>query len=123
MCMTVVQCVICNVHGSSKVHMVVLRDESCVTNENGTVSADTSNIMDTFDVELVKKPGKGLGLSIVGRKAGSGIFISSIVSIVVFYYFFFFNDKDDCERFLPVGGWRCGRRRRSSYERRSDSVG
>jgi len=36
--------------------------------------------MDTFDVELTKKPGKGLGLSIVGKKSGSGIFISDIVS-------------------------------------------
>lgn len=61
--------------------MVVLRDESCVPNENGTVSTDcTTNIMDCFDVDLTKKPGKGLGLSIVGRKSGSGIFISDIVS-------------------------------------------
>lgn len=60
--------------------MVVLRDESCVPSENGAVSADTSNITDCFDVELTKKPGKGLGLSIVGRKSGPGIFISDIVS-------------------------------------------
>lgn len=61
--------------------MVVLRDESCVPNENGTVPADPSGIMDNFDVELMKKPGKGLGLSIVGKKSGSGIFISDIVSV------------------------------------------
>jgi len=60
--------------------MVVLRDESCVPDENGGASADTTNIMDAFDVELTKKPSKGLGLSIVGRKSGSGIFISDIVS-------------------------------------------
>jgi len=61
--------------------MVVLRDVSCVPAENGTVPADCApNIMDSFDVELTKKPGKGLGLSIVARKAGSGIFISDIVS-------------------------------------------
>lgn len=66
-----------------KVTMVVLRDESCVPGENGTVSADTPNIIDTFDVELTKKPGKGMGLSIVGRKSGSGIFISDIVSIII----------------------------------------
>lgn len=64
-----------------QVTMVVLRDVSCVPTENGTVPADcVSNIMDSFDVELTKKPGKGLGLSIVARKAGSGIFISDIVS-------------------------------------------
>lgn len=60
--------------------MVVLRDESYVPDENSTGSAEISNIMDTFDVELTKKPGKGLGLSLVGRKSGSGIFISDIVS-------------------------------------------
>eukprot|EP00102_Acyrthosiphon_pisum_P012560 XP_008181774.2 PREDICTED: multiple PDZ domain protein isoform X5 [Acyrthosiphon pisum] len=64
----------------AKVTMVVLRDESCVPDENGRVSADTTNIMDAFDVELTKKPSKGLGLSIVGRKSGSGIFISDIVA-------------------------------------------
>lgn len=60
--------------------MVVLRDESCIPDENGSLSADTTNITDAFDVELTKKPSKGLGLSIVGRKSGSGIFISDIVS-------------------------------------------
>lgn len=64
----------------SKVTMVVLRDESCVPDENGSISTDTTNITDAFDVELTKKPSKGLGLSIVGRKSGSGIFISDIVS-------------------------------------------
>ncbi|KAF0754315.1 multiple PDZ domain protein-like, partial [Aphis craccivora] len=63
----------------AKVTMVVLRDESCVPDENGSISADTTNITDAFDVELTKKPSKGLGLSIVGRKSGSGIFISDIV--------------------------------------------
>ncbi|XP_050059637.1 multiple PDZ domain protein-like isoform X3 [Aphis gossypii] len=64
----------------AKVTMVVLRDESCVPDENGSISADTTNITDAFDVELTKKPSKGLGLSIVGRKSGSGIFISDIVA-------------------------------------------
>ncbi|XP_060849301.1 multiple PDZ domain protein-like isoform X3 [Rhopalosiphum padi] len=63
----------------AKVTMVVMRDESCVPDENGSISADTTNITDAFDVELTKKPSKGLGLSIVGRKSGSGIFISDIV--------------------------------------------
>lgn len=34
---------------------------------------------DIQDVELVKKSGKGLGLSIVGRKNGTGVFISDVV--------------------------------------------
>lgn len=61
--------------------MVVFRDESCIPDENGLPPTSPSNIMDSFDVELTKKTGKGLGLSIVGRKSGSGIFISDIVSI------------------------------------------
>jgi hypothetical protein len=64
--------------------MVVLRDESCIPDENGTESTDILTIMDTFDVELTKKPGKGLGLSLKGRKSGSGIFISDIVSLIIF---------------------------------------
>lgn len=32
-----------------------------------------------FDVRLTKKTGKGLGLSIVGKKDGTGIYISEIV--------------------------------------------
>ena len=35
-----------------------------------------------LQVELVKKPGKGLGLSLVGRRDGSGVFVSDIVSFV-----------------------------------------
>lgn len=37
-------------------------------------------IYDTFTVELMKKPGKGLGISIVGRRNDTGVFISDIVS-------------------------------------------
>ncbi|XP_076259043.1 multiple PDZ domain protein-like isoform X4 [Rhynchophorus ferrugineus] len=32
-----------------------------------------------IEVELVKKPGKGLGLSVVGRKSGKGVYIADIV--------------------------------------------
>lgn len=32
-----------------------------------------------IEVELVKKPGKGLGLSVVGRRNGTGVFISDMV--------------------------------------------
>lgn len=55
--------------------MVVYRDESVA---NGTAIKD-EDLLDVIDVELTKKPGKGLGLSIVGRKNGNGIFISDIV--------------------------------------------
>lgn len=54
----------------AKVKMVVFRDEASTKEE------DIFNVM---DVELMKKPGKGLGLSIVGRKNGNGVFISDVV--------------------------------------------
>jgi multiple PDZ domain protein len=56
-----------------QVKMVVFRDEASVKEE------DIFNVM---EVELTKKPGKGLGLSIVGRKNGSGVFISDVVSFL-----------------------------------------
>lgn len=34
----------------------------------------------TVEADLIKKPGKGLGLSIIGRKAGQGAYVSEIVS-------------------------------------------
>jgi len=49
---------------------VVYRDEAIVKEDD---------MYDIQDVELVKKSGKGLGLSIVGRKNGSGVFISDVV--------------------------------------------
>lgn len=55
------------------VKMAVYRDESQVQEED---------ILDVFTVELVKRPGKGLGLSIVGKKSDVGIYISDIVSMV-----------------------------------------
>ncbi|KAJ9587720.1 hypothetical protein L9F63_018847, partial [Diploptera punctata] len=54
----------------AKVKMVVFRDEASTKEE------DIFNVM---EVELTKKPGKGLGLSIVGRKNGNGVFISDVV--------------------------------------------
>ncbi|RZF43874.1 hypothetical protein LSTR_LSTR007210 [Laodelphax striatellus] len=56
----------------AKVKMVVYRDEV------GS-SGKEEDILDVMEVELTKKPGKGLGLSIVGRKNGPGIFISDVV--------------------------------------------
>lgn len=53
--------------------MVVFRDEASVKEED---------IFSVMEVELTKKPGKGLGLSIVGRKHGNGVFISDVVSVL-----------------------------------------
>ncbi len=36
-----------------------------------------------INVELSKIPGKGLGLSVVGRRDGCGVFISDMVSVVI----------------------------------------
>ncbi|KAH9499828.1 hypothetical protein Btru_076724 [Bulinus truncatus] len=52
------------------VKMTVYRDESQIREED---------ILDVFTVELLKRPGKGLGLSIVGKKSDVGIYISDIV--------------------------------------------
>ena len=37
------------------------------------------DIIDVIEIDLFKKSGRGLGLSIVGRKNGSGVFISEVV--------------------------------------------
>jgi len=50
------------------IRLVVLRDEP---------AADDDNLYDTVTAELVKKPGHGLGFSIVSHQ--NGIFISDIV--------------------------------------------
>ena len=52
------------------VQMLVFRDDSHVKEED---------IYDVFTVELIKKPGKGLGLSIVGKRNDVGVYISDIV--------------------------------------------
>ncbi|KAH3696145.1 hypothetical protein DPMN_083608, partial [Dreissena polymorpha] len=52
------------------VNMLVFRDDAHVKEED---------IYDIFTVELVKKPGKGLGLSIVGKRNDVGVYISDIV--------------------------------------------
>ncbi|KAG8555014.1 hypothetical protein GDO81_017543, partial [Engystomops pustulosus] len=53
-----------------KVQLVVYRDEAQYKDEEN---------LDIFHVELQKKSGRGLGLSIVGKRNGSGVFISDIV--------------------------------------------
>ncbi|CDW54462.1 PDZ domain containing protein [Trichuris trichiura] len=59
---------------SSKVRLLVYRDSRMKSN-----LLEPKNIYDIFEVELNKKPGKGLGLSIVGRKDEPGIFIAEVV--------------------------------------------
>lgn len=34
-----------------------------------------------IEAELIKKPGKGFGLSVIAKKDGKGVYISEIVSI------------------------------------------
>lgn len=55
----------------SVVRMVVFRDGSLVRDED---------LYDTLTVEMVKKPGRGLGFSIVGKQHDSGVFIADLVS-------------------------------------------
>jgi len=43
---------------------------------------DSTNYADNYeiiDIDLYKKPGKGLGLSYVGRKNGPGVYVSEVV--------------------------------------------
>uniref|UniRef100_A0A8D0WZK6 PDZ domain-containing protein n=1 Tax=Sus scrofa TaxID=9823 RepID=A0A8D0WZK6_PIG len=53
-----------------KVRLVVYRDEAHYRDEEN---------LEVFPVDLQKKSGRGLGLSIVGKRNGSGVFISDIV--------------------------------------------
>uniref|UniRef100_A0A5F8GUF1 PDZ domain-containing protein n=1 Tax=Monodelphis domestica TaxID=13616 RepID=A0A5F8GUF1_MONDO len=53
-----------------KVRLVVYRDEAHYKDEEN---------LEIFPVDLQKKTGRGLGLSIVGKRNGSGVFISDIV--------------------------------------------
>ena len=54
------------------VSMLVFRDESQVKDDE---------MYDVFTVDLMKKHGKGLGLSIVGRRNDVGVYISDVVSV------------------------------------------
>ncbi|KAI5101075.1 inaD-like protein isoform X1 [Silurus meridionalis] len=54
----------------AKVRLTVLRDEAQYRDEEN---------LDIFSVELQKKSGRGLGLSIVGKRNGTGVFISDVV--------------------------------------------
>ncbi|XP_071370738.1 inaD-like protein, partial [Centroberyx affinis] len=54
----------------AQVRLTVLRDEAQYRDEDN---------LDVFQVELQKRSGRGLGLSIVGKRSGSGVFISEVV--------------------------------------------
>uniref|UniRef100_A0A671P0E6 InaD-like protein n=1 Tax=Sinocyclocheilus anshuiensis TaxID=1608454 RepID=A0A671P0E6_9TELE len=54
----------------AKVRLTVLRDEAQYRDEEN---------LDMFRVELQKRTGRGLGLSIVGKRNGKGVFISDVV--------------------------------------------
>ncbi|XP_046904878.1 multiple PDZ domain protein-like isoform X2 [Hypomesus transpacificus] len=53
-----------------RVRLAVYRDEAQYREED---------MWDSFSLELHKKPGQGLGLSIVGRRNDTGVFVSDIV--------------------------------------------
>ncbi|XP_036208779.1 inaD-like protein isoform X4 [Myotis myotis] len=57
-------------HTPQKVRLVVYRDETHYRDEEN---------LEFFPVDLQKKAGRGLGLSIVGKRNGNGVFISDIV--------------------------------------------
>ena len=59
--------------------MVVLQVKMVVYREEGTQKEE--DLYDIITVQLTKKSGKGLGLSIVGRKNGPGVFISDVVML------------------------------------------
>lgn len=40
---------------------------------------DPTQIYNIFEIELTKKPGRGLGISIVGRKNEPGVYVSEVV--------------------------------------------
>lgn len=61
-----------------KLRMLIYRDPNLQLS-----LLDPSQIYNIFEVELTKKPGKGLGLSIVGRKNEPGVFISEVVSSIM----------------------------------------
>ncbi|ERE83918.1 multiple PDZ domain protein-like isoform 1 [Cricetulus griseus] len=53
-----------------RVRLTLYRDEAPYKEED---------VCDTFTIDLQKRPGKGLGLSIVGKRNDTGVFVSDIV--------------------------------------------
>jgi len=63
---------------TDSLNLLVLRAE---------LSWNEEELHDILAVELVKKPSKGLGLSIVSRRHNAGIVIADIVSPTLLYCF------------------------------------
>jgi len=61
------------------VRLTVLRDDALVSG-----LADDKDLYEVFTLDLVKKPGKGLGFSIVQRRHDNGIYVSDVVSYAQF---------------------------------------
>uniref|UniRef100_A0AAF5DNK2 C2H2-type domain-containing protein n=1 Tax=Strongyloides stercoralis TaxID=6248 RepID=A0AAF5DNK2_STRER len=59
----------------SRVRLLIYRD---VNLQHSLL--DPTQIYNIFNVELTKKPGRGLGISIVGRKNEPGVYVSEIVA-------------------------------------------
>ena len=49
---------------------------------------DRASAFEDFTVELEKRPGRGLGISVVGRRDGPGVFVSDMVRDRVSYHLF-----------------------------------
>ena len=49
---------------------------------------DAEDLYQDLEVELIRKPGKGLGLSVVGRRDGNGVFISDMVKLIFSFCLF-----------------------------------
>ena len=58
----------------AKVRLLVYRDINLQLS-----LLDPTQIYNIFEIELIKKPGRGLGLSIVGRKKEPGVYVSEVV--------------------------------------------
>ena len=58
------------------VHCVVVVDQVVLHYERG----EEANIFQDLEIALNRRPGKGLGLSLVGRRDGVGVFVSALVS-------------------------------------------
>ncbi|VDM24341.1 unnamed protein product [Toxocara canis] len=58
----------------AKVRLLVYRDVNLQLS-----LLDPTQIYNIFEMELTKKPGRGLGLSIVGRKNEPGVYVSEVV--------------------------------------------
>ena len=74
----------------SKKNKAVSREINCDLGDNEPPSLPNSrtelrygdSAFEDFTVELEKDPGRGLGISVVGRRDGPGVFVSDMVSEV-----------------------------------------